>query len=77
MFGLFCTFQQKRFPATIVDLVHGFLGPFTLAIFAAISWRFQIARVNYWRFRGDSLHGRFEISAKIAAKIASINGPLG
>ena len=25
----------------------------TLVIFAAISWRFQIARVNYWRFRGD------------------------
>ena len=32
-------------------------GPFTLAIFAAISAailrRFQIARANYWRFRGD------------------------
>ena len=40
--------------------------------FVAISRRFQITRVNYWRFRGDSLHGRFEI----AAKIASVNGPL-
>ena len=32
-------------------------GPFTLAIFAAISSvisrRFQIPRENYWRFRGD------------------------
>ena len=36
-------------------------GPFTMAIFAAIFAaissallrRFQIARVNYWRFRGD------------------------
>ena len=50
------------------------------AIFAAISWRFQITHVNYWRSRGDSLHGRFEIAleiaAKIAAKIASVNGPL-
>ena len=29
-----------------------FAGIFT-AILAAISWRFQIARVSYWRFRGD------------------------
>ena len=49
------------------------------------SRRFQIARVNYWRFRGDSLNRRFEIAleiaakiaAKIVAKIASVNEPLG
>ena len=75
-------------------------GPFTLAIFAAslaaifaaISWRFQIARVNYWRFRGDlnrqwftqaiwnrreiALEIAAKVAAKIAAKIASVNGPL-
>ena len=41
--------------------LHKTKGPFTLAIFAAIlaailaaiSRRFQVARVNYWRFRGD------------------------
>ena len=37
-------------------------GPFTLAILSAISSailrRFQIVRVNYWRFRGDlNFHG--------------------
>ena len=52
-----------------------FKGPFTLAIFAAISRQFQIARVNYWRFRGDCLNVRFEIALEIAAKIASVNGP--
>ena len=44
-------------------------GPFTLAIFAAISraisWRFQIARVNYRRgIASSQLHGRFEITVK-------------
>ena len=34
------------------------------AVSAAISRRFQVARGNYWRFRGDSLHGRFEITAE-------------
>ena len=45
----------------LIFIRFAFYGPFTLAIFAAISAaissailrRFQIARVNYWRFRGD------------------------
>ena len=44
-----------------------FEGPFTLAIFAAIFAAISSAisrRVNYWRFRGDSLHEWFEIAAK-------------
>ena len=60
-------------------LIEHFCFKFTMAIlaaiFAAISRRFQIARVNYWRFRNDSLHGRFQIALEIvAAKIASVNG---
>ena len=35
-----------------------------LVIFTAIS----IARVNCWRFRGDSLHGRFQIAVKSRLK---------
>ena len=49
-------------------------GQFTLAIFAAILVVIS-RRVNYWRFRGDSLHGRFKIALEIAAKIASVNWP--
>ena len=67
-----------------------FYGLFTLAIFAKISWRiswqFQIARVNYWRFcsvlnqppvvyMGDLKLPR-NLAQKIAAEIASVNGPL-
>ena len=41
----------------LIFIRFAFYGPFTMAIFAAISSallrRFQIARVNYWRFRGD------------------------
>ena len=58
-----------------------FNGPFTLAMFAAISAAI-LRHVNYWRFRGDLNHQKFtrleialEIAAKIAAKIASVNGP--
>ena len=46
-----------------------FYGPFTLAIFAAISSailrRFQIDRVNYWRFRSDTKYtGDFKSQIK-------------
>ena len=44
--------------------------------FVAISRRFQIARVNYWRFESPVVHTG-EIALEIAAKIASVNGPLG
>ena len=72
-FLLKCIFQK-----CVTNLSYG---PFTLAIFvailaaisSAILWRFKIDRVNYWRFRSDSLHGRLEI----AAKIAGVNGLLG
>ena len=49
------------------NLFSHFKSSFTLAIFAAISGAIS-RRVNYWRFRGDSLHERLEIAAKIAAK---------
>ena len=56
-----------------------YYGPFTLGIFAAIS-----RRVKYWRFRSDSNQSVYrqtiwncdEIALEIAAKIASVNGPL-
>ena len=44
-------------------------GPFTRTICAAIS-----RRVSAPIWIASSLHGQFEIAAKIAAKIASVNG---
>ena len=60
-------FYFSKVPFTLANLA-AILAAIFAAIFAAISRRFQIARVNYWRNRGDSLHGRFEIAAKSQQK---------
>ena len=70
--------KMKR-KSVIVGFAQQLKVPFTQAMFAATSRRFQIAPVNYWGFK--SLQNRqcftraIEIAAKIAAKIASVKGP--
>ena len=72
-----CTGISGSLPNAITDFLKARLHwRFLQRFFAAISWRFHRPCKLLAIWIASSLQGRFEIAAKIAAKIASVNGPL-